>query len=378
MATTIDRTNYNLLVDDTGGVIPDGTNWNKNQVKIVLLDAIDAMFASAFVFGGSVSVPSLTVTTGPLTVTGASVTVTASVAAEVGVAIRNTLSNAAAYSSVNLGNNLAAARGSIAMTSSTYTPSIFYRADAIVFTTSGLGGISIAASDAAGIVAIYTGGTTETARFHASRGVSIGTVTDPGAKNLLVDGSIKTTSGDVTLGVDRFLYVSHLGSAPSGNYELTRLFYSGHDVLLQQIVGGTGVAGDFFIATIGGRKLILGGGSTSIQLNGYGAGTLVTDASGNVTASSDERMKDIQGPFTTGLNAILNLRPILYTHKDAFGLDPTCVMAGFSAQQMLPHIPEAVGMDPQGYYTLSDRPILAACVNAIQDLQRQISELRNT
>ncbi len=36
----LDRTNYNALVDDTGGGI-DGTNWNKNQVKIVILDQVD-------------------------------------------------------------------------------------------------------------------------------------------------------------------------------------------------------------------------------------------------------------------------------------------------------------------------------------------------
>jgi hypothetical protein len=37
----IDRTAYNLLVDDSGGNL-DGTLWTKNQVKTVLLDAIDA------------------------------------------------------------------------------------------------------------------------------------------------------------------------------------------------------------------------------------------------------------------------------------------------------------------------------------------------
>jgi hypothetical protein len=38
----IDRTAYNLLVDDSGGNL-DGTIWTKNQVKTVILDPIDAL-----------------------------------------------------------------------------------------------------------------------------------------------------------------------------------------------------------------------------------------------------------------------------------------------------------------------------------------------
>lgn len=44
-APTVDRTNYNALVDDSGSNL-DGTNWTKNQVKIVLLDPIDTLAAS--------------------------------------------------------------------------------------------------------------------------------------------------------------------------------------------------------------------------------------------------------------------------------------------------------------------------------------------
>lgn len=41
-APTIDRTNYNNLVDDDG-TNTVGTNWSKNQVKICLLDPIDTL-----------------------------------------------------------------------------------------------------------------------------------------------------------------------------------------------------------------------------------------------------------------------------------------------------------------------------------------------
>lgn len=42
--------------------------------------------------------------------------------------------------------------------------------------------------------------------------------------------------------------------------------------------------------------------------------------------------------------------------------------SGFSAQNVQSAIPEAVGSDKKGFLTLSDRPILAASVNAIKEL----------
>jgi hypothetical protein len=38
----IDRTQFNLLVDDSGSGT-DGTVWDKNKVQIVVLDPVDAM-----------------------------------------------------------------------------------------------------------------------------------------------------------------------------------------------------------------------------------------------------------------------------------------------------------------------------------------------
>ena len=41
---------------------------------------------------------------------------------------------------------------------------------------------------------------------------------------------------------------------------------------------------------------------------------------------------------------------------------------GFFAQNVQSAIPEALGSDKKGFLTLSDRPILAASVNAIKEL----------
>ncbi|MDP3402589.1 MAG: tail fiber domain-containing protein [bacterium] len=108
--------------------------------------------------------------------------------------------------------------------------------------------------------------------------------------------------------------------------------------------------------------------SGNLRLNAYGSGTLSTDSSGNVTAGSDERLKDIDGEFTRGLNDLMKINPVNYHWKASTGFDTVNSYTGFSAQNVQSAIPEAVGTDSRGYLTLSDRPILAASVNALKEL----------
>jgi hypothetical protein len=115
----------------------------------------------------------------------------------------------------------------------------------------------------------------------------------------------------------------------------------------------------------------------SIRFNSYGAGTLSTDSSGNITSSSDERLKNIQGNFTTGLQAILALNPILYKWNAVSGMEMNTTYAGFSAQNVQSVIPQAVDIDPRGYLTLQDRPIMAATVNAIKELNLKLENVNN-
>jgi hypothetical protein len=105
-----------------------------------------------------------------------------------------------------------------------------------------------------------------------------------------------------------------------------------------------------------------------IQLNKDGAGTLQTDAAGNITVSSDERLKNFKGYFTKGLSAIMGLTPVNYTWKDFTGLDTVNTYTGFFAQNVEQYIPEAVGSSSNGYLTLQDRPLIATLVNAVQQL----------
>jgi hypothetical protein len=127
-------------------------------------------------------------------------------------------------------------------------------------------------------------------------------------------------------------------------------------------------------AQIEAFRLKSGGGLLLAQ---YGAGTLVTDASGNVTASSDERLKDIEGNFTLGLDAIKALTPISYKWKESTGYDRVNSYVGFSAQNVGAVIPQAVSTDPAGNLSLQDRPIIAALVNAVQELAAKVAALES-
>ena len=146
--------------------------------------------------------------------------------------------------------------------------------------------------------------------------------------------------------------------------------------------------------TIEGWMRLLNG---ILTLNKYGAGTLVTDSSGNVTTSSDRRLKNVSGKFTRGLDAIIQIQPKVFTWKPESGMNPADVNVGFIAQEVQPAIPEAVGSmktagteeddgtgkkvkkskrEASEYLTLSDRPIIATLVNAVKELKAENDDLR--
>jgi hypothetical protein len=110
----------------------------------------------------------------------------------------------------------------------------------------------------------------------------------------------------------------------------------------------------------------------TVQFSNFGAGTVTTDASGNLSVVSDERFKDIQGNFTRGLADLQGIVPITYKWNASSGLDMVGYYTGFSAQNVQTAIPEAIGTNANGYLSLSDRPILAAVVNAIKELNAKV------
>ena len=112
--------------------------------------------------------------------------------------------------------------------------------------------------------------------------------------------------------------------------------------------------------------------ATGLQFNGYGAGTITSDGSGNLTAISDPRMKIIQSQFTPGLSALEKIKPIVFKWTPESGMESEHDYAGFDAQNVRDNIDMATWKGRDGLLSLQDRALLAACVNGINELAFRI------
>jgi hypothetical protein len=217
--------------------------------------------------------------------------------------------------------------------------------------------------------------------FQVPNGTTVGTFSSTG---LAVTGALSAT-GDVGI-----------GAAPNAGFALD-ITRSGVDVKQRMAnsssgnvqIGMTTVgqqdwafgvdrsdSGKFKIAASGAvasSTAITLTASGAVRFNTYGAGALTTDASGNITAASDERIKKNIRPFSRGLAEILAINPILHGYTEESGLDQTRDdYAGFSAQQVQSLIPEAIGENADGMLSFSDRPVMAALVNAMKELNANL------
>ena len=93
---------------------------------------------------------------------------------------------------------------------------------------------------------------------------------------------------------------------------------------------------------------------------------------------SDERLKNIKGPFTSGLKAVMQLQPIRFEYKpdNALGINSREEQVGFGAQSLQKIIPEAVTGTDSGYLQVNNDPILWTMLNAIKEQQQEIQQLK--
>jgi hypothetical protein len=93
---------------------------------------------------------------------------------------------------------------------------------------------------------------------------------------------------------------------------------------------------------------------------------------------SDERLKNIKGPYNSGLKAVMQLQPLRYEYKanNALGIKPKGEHVGFGAQSVQQVIPEAVTQNDQGYLLVNNDPIMWTMLNAIKEQQKQIEQLK--
>jgi hypothetical protein len=129
------------------------------------------------------------------------------------------------------------------------------------------------------------------------------------------------------------------------------------------------------------------GSTAGVSAGAFSAITSIQSTGGIVTTltgTSDSRLKNIDAPFTRGIEAIMALHPALFhwnpEGQKITGFPASLQQAGFIAQDVQKAIPEAVGIEPHDgvdYLNLNDRPIVAALVNAVQEQQKEIEELKS-
>ena len=107
-------------------------------------------------------------------------------------------------------------------------------------------------------------------------------------------------------------------------------------------------------------------------------GTAGKPGGGSWDIFSDERLKKIKGPFTTGLKAVMQLQPIRYEYKpnNALQIKVNGEHVGFGAQSLQQIIPEAVTRNDQGYLMVNNDPIIWTMLNAIKEQQQEIEKLK--
>ena len=219
-------------------------------------------------------------------------------------------------------------------------------------------------------------GTTGTSTIAAGQGFTIG-----GSQFVVQQGS-----GNVGIGTASPASPLHVTGdiRSSTGFVVSGLGYLSNGIYGGGLNIGTGGAAAVSLSTNAAERIRIdtsgnvGIGTTSptaqlhttgtVRFSNFRAGTLTTDASGNLSVSSDERLKNIDGQFTRSLDDVIKLSPISYHWNAISGLDTTMQYSGFSAQDVQKAIPEAVSTSSSGYLSLQDRPILAAVVNAIKEI----------
>ncbi|HEY0979782.1 MAG TPA: tail fiber domain-containing protein, partial [Candidatus Paceibacterota bacterium] len=103
-------------------------------------------------------------------------------------------------------------------------------------------------------------------------------------------------------------------------------------------------------------------------------GGIQTNGSGTMSCTSDERLKDVEGEFTSGLEAIREINPIAFSWKENSGLyDDGIVYYGFSAQNVQGALPEAISMSSGNRLQVSQLTLMATAINAIKEMDINVT-----
>lgn len=128
-----------------------------------------------------------------------------------------------------------------------------------------------------------------------------------------------------------------------------------------------------------GNKLKIGGnGNIAPAYTLYVDGTAAKSSAGTAwVVSSDQRLKNVAGSYSKGLEEISRLNPVVFSYKEdnPRKLPSGTSEVGFLAQEVQKAFPEAVSEATDGYLDFDIHPINVALINAVKELKAENERL---
>ena len=230
---------------------------------------------------------------------------------------------------------------------------------------------------------IRPGAPTSSIDIAASGQVGVGTASPGKGLDVVKSGADSSTNQAAvrirTTGANGFGPGLYLDNSSMAGGRTWSIFASG----ASDLVGATGVF-NIFDGTAGTARVTIDstgrvGVATTAPTDTLSVnGTASKPGGGSWAVFSDERLKTIKGPFNSGLKAVMQLQPVRYQYKrnNPLGLKSEEEHVGFGAQALQKVIPEAVTRNANGFLQVNNDPILWTMLNAIQEQQKEIAELK--
>ena len=209
----------------------------------------------------------------------------------------------------------------------------------------------------------YNAGYSATSASNTFIGQGAGYYVTSGAKNTVL-GNYNGNQGGLDIRTaSNYIVLSDGDGNP-------RLYYDGSDWYLNQVSAGYYSAMRFKNST--GSNWQVGiqqnANSNFIVYNTSGVGVYVTWGATSWTGTSDERLKNITGEISDGLNKVEQLRAVEFTWKAD---DTNKDQVGLVAQDVQKVLPQAVSEDNEGNLGVRYTEVIPLLVAAIKELKAE-------